>query len=79
MWGNDFGIGRATSRMLDFARRHAKQEDPLELPSRNDVVMGVLNQQLDTLKRRRSQGQVLGGNTQSQDTSALASSTLFGV
>ena len=51
---------------------------PDPLPSRNDVVMGILNQQLETMKRRK-QGSQLGTNSQSQDTSALASSTLFGV
>lgn len=47
------------------------------LPSRDQVIQNVLNQQLEMLKKRNQNG-VLGGTGVGQNTSPLASTTLFG-
>ncbi len=48
------------------------------LPSRNDVIMNVLNEQIAAIKKKQ-QGQNLGTNMQADSSGSLLGSALFGV
>ena len=52
------------------------KDDPM-LPSREDIIDQVLNEQLNVLKRRR--GQALGESSVQSEDPTLASSAIFGV
>lgn len=64
---------------LLFGKQQGLQDPNVApLPSRNEVVMNVLNEQLATIKKRQQQP-ALGTGMAGDSTSPLASTTLFGV
>lgn len=75
-------FGGSGSNVLGIAKRGASAISNLanndQLPNRNDVITQVLNQQLETLKRRKGG---LGGVTpmQEPENDQLTSTALFGL